>query len=589
MKKFPVGIDTFDELRRVDGYYVDKTSFIKTVMEYDAKVLLITRPRRFGKSLFVDTVYRFLNINSKEPGDSQENARLFSGLKILNEKKFCDTYMGQFPVISISFKDVNDTSYETAYRLFAGMLTKIARQFSFLVDSPRLSEEQRELFARYKNLDYLKSFEHKDDLMAYLSNMVEMVSTHYARKVVVLLDEYDVPLDMAADNGYYEEMLSVIRGFLSSALKPDSTSAQYLEKAILTGCLRVSKESTFTGFNNPRVNTVCSENPSLAEAIGFTTSEVKEMLLYYGLESLSDTVKQCYDGYRFGESEIYCPWDVINFCADAVDSGLEKFKGPKNYWINTSGNKRIDEFLGFLSGEDTERMQTLLERGAIDISINEQLNYDDLKKHTPNDFWTILLYTGYLTIVERLPESSSSFKLRIPNEEVRATFKEKVLNRFSSGNAQFANHGKLIARALLAGETREIRLKLNELLQSYVSVRDTSTKAPAENFYHGFLSAVFISAKGIIDNFHSNAQAGDGYADIVFTSADEEVGVVIEIKHALKREGSLDLAKHAIEQIEEKRYASYFRDSDCKRIHAYGLVFFGKNCNIALKTIDITP
>ncbi len=457
------------------------------------------------------------------------------------------------------------------------------------MDSPKLSVEKKKLLERYKDLDYLKNLDHKDDLMSFLSDMVELISTHYARRVVVLIDEYDVPLDKAADYGFYEEMLSVIRGFLSSALKPDSTSAQYLEKAILTGCLRVSKESTFTGFNNPRVNTVCSENPSLTEAIGFTEAEVKEMLRYYGIESLFDSVKQWYDGYRLGESEIYCPWDVINFCADAVEIGLEKFKGPKNYWINTSGNKRIDEFLGFLSGEDTERMQTLLDGGTIDITINEQLNYDDLKKHNPNDFWTILLYTGYLTIDESLPESSSSFRLRIPNDEVRDTFRVKVLNRFSSGNAQFANHGKMIAKALLAGDTREIRLKLNELLQSYVSVRDAATKAPAENFYHGFLSAVFISAKEIIDNFHSNVEAGDGYADIVFTSKDEDIGVVIEIKHTPKREGSLDLAKEAIGQIEEKRYTSYFRDSDCKRIYAYGVVFFGKNCKVALKTFDIAP
>jgi hypothetical protein len=382
-------------------------------------------------------------------------------------------------------------------------------------------------------------------------------------------------------------MVSIIRGFLSTALKPDSTSALYLEKVVLTGCLRVSKESLFTGFNNPTINTVCSDDSTLSEAIGFTPSEVEALIRYYGLEANSENIRQWYDGYRFADSEMYCPWDLVNFCSDATRQKNPQTFVPKNYWINTSGNNCLDEFLGFLSGEDTEKMQTLLDGGTIDVAVNEQMNYEDFKQHNSQDFWTLLLFTGYLTIAERLPQSSTSFRLRIPNEEVRQTFRAKVLSRFSKENSAFVNSGKEIAQALLTGRTQVFRTRLTELLQNYVSVRDSATKALAENFYHGFLSAVFVSAGGVIQNFHSNVEAGNGYVDILFTSADESIGVIIEIKHCKKREESIDLAKAALSQIKEKGYEQYFKGYPCEKIQAYGLVFFGKNCNVVMQSHEV--
>ncbi len=378
MKRLPpIGTSSFSTIRTESKYYVDKTPFIKTVIESAASVLLITRPRRFGKSLFMNTIFRFLAIDPKNPDGSEANAKLFSGLKILEDREFCDAYMGQYPVIFLTLKDVKDDTFIGAYREFADAIVDKAGEFKYLLDSPRLDKEEKKTFANYTKKGFLRKLENKDYVKAFLKNMILYLGKHFQRKVIVLIDEYDAPLDKATRYGYYEEMIPIIQGFLGKALKPESGTAAYLKKAILTGCLPVGKESIFTDFNNPDVNTVCSQNLSLSEAIGFTTSEVKELLHYYGLDSRFADVKRWYDGYRFCNSEIYCPWDLINFCDKAITAESSETYELENYWINTSGNEDVDDFLGFLSGEETEKMQTLVDGGEIEVTVNETLNYID--------------------------------------------------------------------------------------------------------------------------------------------------------------------------------------------------------------------
>ncbi len=580
MKLPPVGTFSFAALRAENKYYVDKTPFIKTVIESAASVLLITRPRRFGKSLFMDTIFRFLAIDPKNPGNSEANAQLFSGLKILEDQEFCNAYMGQYPVISLTLKDVKDNNFTNAYQAFASAIFKIANQYEYLLESPRLNANEKGIFANYTSKDFLRKLENKDYIKDFLKDMILFLGKHFQRQVIVLIDEYDVPLDKAARHGYYDEMIPIIQGLLGQALKPDSENAEYLKKAVLTGCLRVGKQSIFTDFNNPDVNTVCSQNLRLSEAIGFTTSEVKELLHYYGLDSRFADVKRWYDGYRICNTEIYCPWDLINFCDKAVTAESSETYKLENYWIGTSGNDDIDDFLGFLSGEETDKMQTLVDGGEIEVTVNETLNYIDLKNHDPQDFWTLLLFAGYLTIAERLPQSALTFKLRIPNEEIRDTFIKKVHTRFSTNNAAFVNRGLEFVRATFVGDVDKITDALSSVLDGYVSIRDTATKAPHENYYHGMLTALCACGSGLLEFFNSNAESGNGYADIVYTDkiTSNRTGVVIEIKYASKQEDLYDAAQSALDQIREKNYGAYLEKFRCKKQRAYGIAFSGKSC-----------
>ncbi len=587
MQSLPLGQQSFVDLRSANNYYVDKTPFIKAVMEYDAQVLLMTRPRRFGKTLFMDTLQRFLEIDPANPGNSDANASLFAGLKILEDKTFCQTWMGQHPVIGLSLKDVSGNAFESAYKALANRLCALADQHAFLLESPKLTQRQKTLLTRYIDPDYLRDPNNQDITKTFLQELSAMVAAHYGRKVILLIDEYDVPLAKAAAHGYYTDMVDVIRSFLSEALKPSPTTDSYLLKAVLTGCLRVSKESIFTGLNNPGINTVCSEDKALSEAIGFTEAEVKALLDYYQLGACFEKVKTWYDGYRFHRSDIYCPWDVINFCAEARRFEDPVQYAPRNYWANSSSNDVIDEFLGFLSGEDTDKMQTLVDGGAIDITVNEKLNYGELACHHPADFWTVLFYTGYLTIAERLPDNPLAFKVRLPNEEVRETFRQSVLAHFSMENGGFVAHGVHFTKAALAGDAEAVRKVLQPLLRGYVSVRDAATRSPAENFYQGFMASLCACAGSVIDNFKSNGEAGDGYADLVFLSSDGETGVVMELKRCQDRTALKATAQMALDQVDEKHYAEVLEGSGCAKAWAFGLAFCGKACFVVKKALEL--
>ena len=589
MKKvLPIGIENFRDMIRKNCYYIDKTAYIKPLMEAGNKVLLLTRPRRFGKTLFMDTLKSFLQLDFQKGSGGERNAALFDGLSITQDKDFCARFMGRYPVISMTLKDVEGCDFESAYIQFAENLEDVLDPYRFLIDSPKLSPRDKDTLRNYLTTGYLKDPTHVGDCKNFLKNMAAWLSKHYDRQVVILIDEYDVPLAKAAQLGYYDKMLELVRAFLGQALKEkpqaQSDAPAYLMKAILTGCLRVSKESIFTGINNPLINTVCSEDRSLSEVIGFSTDEVQKFLDYYGLSVRYGDVKRWYDGYRFYESEIYCPWDVINFAYYAQGSGDEGYE-PENYWDKTSDSSVIREFLGFLGEEDAERMQRLVDGESVELEINDKLTYSDFKEHDPTDFWTLLLYSGYLTAEERVKGALNTYRVRIPNEEIRDTFEKNVRSLYSKKNKQYARYGENLATAFLSGETDAVRRVLLPLLRRYVSVRDEATKAPPENYYHGFLSAMLICAGSTAANLRSSPEAGQGIADLVFTSEDLDTGVVIEIKRCNKPEEMPKAARAAIEQIKAKKYIQAFDGYECRKCLGYGIAFCKKLCVVVVEEL----
>lgn len=588
-KVLPIGMENFRDLIRSNCYYVDKTDFIKTVMESGSKVHLITRPRRFGKTIFTDTLKSFLQIDLQKPGNTERNQALFAGLSVMKDRTFCDAFLGQYPVISMTLKDIEGEDFSAAYRMFAENLDDTIAPYSFLLTSPRLDERDKETLRNYLTMGYLKDPNHLDDAKNFLKNLTAWLSKHFERQTVVLIDEYDVPLAKAAHFGYYDKMLELIRAFLGQVLKEkpraESDAPAYLKKAVLTGCLRVSKESIFTGINNPAINTVCSEDRTLNKVIGFTMDEVRKLLNYFGLTQRFEDVRQWYDGYRFAGEEMYCPWDVINFCDQAIRSGKPDTYLPYNYWDGTGGTDVIEEFLGFLSPEDADRMQVLVDGGSIALTINEKLTYSDFATHQSDDFWTLLLFTGYLTVESRLP-TANSYRVRIPNKEIRDCFVKNVKARFSDSNREFVTYGRDLAVAALEGDADKMTEVIVPLLKNYISVRDTASKAPAENYYHGFLTALLSCAGSYAGDLRSNIEAGDGFADIAFTYGvgSRKVGVIIEIKRCEKPEDMYDMADNALRQIEEKRYTEYLDKLRCNKKHVFGIAFCRKDC--AVTTAD---
>ena len=587
-KTIAVGNSSFIALIEDQHYYVDKTACFKPLLDSGNFIDLITRPRRFGKTLFMDSLRLFLAINPANPGSTAKQERLFNGLKVREDKNFCDKYMGQVPVLFLSLKGVEGASFEAAYRALVQKLVDAAKTHAYLLDSPRLDEEDKKLLREYQSRDFMRDLANIDYASSFLKNMLFFLARHFDRQAMLFLDEYDVPLAKAASRGYYNAMCDFVRAFFDT-LKPEAglvlNDRPVLKKAVLTGCLRVSKESIFTGVNNFSINTICSDNVSLSACMGFTESDVLALLDYYGLSSRKQDVKHWYDGYRFGSNDIYSPWDVLNFCQCALSSKNPLEFKPDNYWIGTSSNDLIDEFLGFLTEEDAERMQTLIDGGSIELQINDELNYSDIRRHQSEDFWTLLLFTGYLTIAKHV--GYKKYSLRIPNEEIRNTFRRRVQIRFSVENRSFAAHGLKLAEAATRGDVGGMAKVLEPLLKNYVSVRDTATKAPAENYYHGFLSALFACAGNRINDFQSNAESGYGFADIVFSSGygTDRLGIVIEIKRTARPEELLDAVDNALKQIDEKNYAECLRRMRCRKYYAYGIAFCGKNCEVGGGTL----
>ena len=558
-RKLPIGIDGFEKIRTNDFYYADKTLFIKELLQNWGEVNLFTRPRRFGKSLNISMLKCFFEIGS--------NPVLFDGLKIAQEKELCEKYMGKFPVISISLKSVDGLSYEAAVTALRRAIGNEACRFSFLTESERLGQNDKELYmglTAVKDGKYLMTDGVLTDSLKTLSLLLEK---HYGQKAILLIDEYDVPLDKAFQAGYYDEMVSLIRNLLGNALKTNDS----LYFAVLTGCLRISKESIFTGLNNPKVHTI--SDVRYDEYFGFTNADVDELLEFYGLSAYKDTIKDWYDGYRFGDTDVYCPWDVINYCDELLaDPSAE----PENYWANTSGNDLIRRLLKKANQSTRNDVEQLINGGTIIKPIRQELTYREVEDSIDN-IWSVLYSTGYLTCRRRVP--GKKMELVLPNWEVRELFIELVKDWFEETTQADSGRISRFCEAFPSGDTDTIQKMLGDYLWDSISVRDTAVRRNMkENFYHGMLLGLLQNQDSWL--VKSNAETGEGYSDISITTPDR-VGIVIELKYA--DDGNLEKAcAEALGQIEEKKYAEGLKRWRTKKILKYGIAFYEKECMVVM-------
>ena len=582
-KGIAVGTDDYSKVIYDNCYFVDKTSLIKDVFAQNkSEVLLISRPRRFGKTLTMSMFYHFLSINHNKPEDLSSHVELFKDTKIFADQEFCQQYMGHYPVIFLSLKSVEGINFETAYQKLAEIIYGLVdSQFRFLLQSNELSDGNKRDLQYLLDLDNLEKVSSSVKLQFSLQKLTQFLYQHYGKKAIVLIDEYDVPLAKASVRGYYNQMVDVIRGMLGNVLKTNT----YLEKAVLTGCLRVSKESIFTGLNNISVNTVFSRDVELATGVGFTKDETIDMLDYYGLSSFNNIVKEWYDGYNLANHEMFCAWDVVKFCAEAIRLENCQDMIPQNYWINTSSNDLIYQFLGYLTEQDAVDMQTLVDGGTISKKIRETLNYEDLKQHESDDFWSMLLYTGYLTVAghSNFDVASSELNLRIPNKSIRNCFKEKIQDYFTKAPPQVQKAAKIL-QSVFNADAEQLRVDIEDALAKFISVRDFSTNAPKEYYYHAFLNGVFSTQEGVFKRYTSNQEAGNGYSDITILSKDSRTGYILELKYTNDENYLVKESKKALTQIEEQKYLEPFRlRGITKKVYGFGICFSGKSCFVSVK------
>lgn len=558
-KKLPIGIESFEELRKEDFYYVDKTKLIEQLLNKCGKANLFTRPRRFGKSLNMSMLRHFFEIGT--------DPALFEGLYISGNPALCEEYMGKFPVVSISLKGINSGSFEGACRLLNKVINEECRRLGFLEESQNLTENEKSIFR-----ELLKSNLAEDTLVYSLRELTELLEKHYDQKVIVLIDEYDVPLAKANEHGYYDEMTLLIRNLFENALKTNNS----LKFAVLTGCLRVAKESIFTGLNNFKVFPITKV--MFDECFGFTDAEVKDMLHYYQQDELYNTVKEWYDGYRFGNVDVYCPWDVINYCDEHLDDPSAK---PRNYWSNTSGNDIIQHFItDIYSGRDTAKaeLERLVNGESIQKEISEELTYKELYTSIEN-IWSTLFMTGYLT--QRGEAEDNRYNLVIPNREIRNIMTEHIMKMFKSDVSKDGAMVDSFCNALSEGKPELVETLFTEYMKKTISVRDTFVRKPIkENFYHGILLGI-LSFKGewIVK---SNKEAGNGFSDILIWIDDLNIGIVIEIKYA-EVESLEEECKKALHQINAKDYTSVFYKDDIRTILKYGIACNRKKCRVLME------
>ena len=565
-KKLPIGIDGFEKLRTNDFYYVDKTGFIADLLRDWGEVNLFTRPRRFGKTLNMSMLKCFFEIGTDKS--------LFDGLKIAENKELCAEYQGQFPVIFISLKSVDGLTFESATAALRTLIGNEASRFQFLRDSDKLSDEEKTLYRQLVQTGTAQGgiYAMTDEaLSASLKTLSQLLAKHYGRKVVILIDEYDVPLDKAFQGGYYDEMVSLIRNLFGNALKTNDS----LQFAVLTGCLRISKESIFTGLNNLNVMTV--SDPYFCDSFGFTDDDVKELLDYYGLGAYHDAMRDWYDGYQFGNVSIYCPWDVIKYAQILLrDPEAE----PENYWANTSGNGIIRRLLQKADQTTRDEVEQLINGETIVKTVRQELTYRDIEDSIDN-IWSVLYSTGYLTSRGRLP--GKQMKLALPNREVRELFIDLVKDWFREETRADTSRINRFCAAFPKGDVATIQDMLHDYLWDSISVRDTAVRSSMkENFYHGMLLGLLQSQGSWI--VRSNAETGIGYSDISVATP-ERLGMVIELKYA--EDGNLEAAcTKALAQIDEKKYDEALRRRGMKKILKYGIAFWEKECQVVLGVTD---
>ena len=559
LKKLPIGIENFEKLRQEDFYYIDKTRLIEQLLTRWGEVNLFTRPRRFGKSLNMSMLQSFFEIG--------KDKTLFDGLRISDNQELCEKYQGKFPVVSVSLKGINGATYEEARRFLIKTINEEARRLSVLSDSTELDETDHELLTQLKKKEMTN-----DSLVYSIRELTELLEKHYGSKVIVLIDEYDVPLAKANENGYYDEMVFLIRNLFENALKTNSS----LKFAVLTGCLRIAKESIFTGLNNFKVYSITDK--SFDETFGFTDAEVRELLRYYGQEKYYETVKEWYDGYRFGNVDVYCPWDVINFCSDHLaDPGLE----PKNYWANTSGNSVISHFIDSVGKpQKLTRMELeqLVNGGIVQKEINSELTYKELYSSIDN-LWSTLFMTGYLT--QRGEPSGNRYNLVIPNREIRNIITNHILKMFKENVKDDGKTVSDLCDALLNKNPEKVELIFTEYMKKTISIRDTFARKPTkENFYHGLLLGIL----GFKENWSvmSNRESGDGFGDILIRIEDEDVGIVIEVKYA-DDENLQGECEKALQQIIDIRYTEALEQEGIHTIIKYGIACYRKKCKVLMR------
>ena len=563
-KKLPIGIDGFEKIRTNDFYYIDKTGFIAELLHNWGEVNLFTRPRRFGKTLNMSMLKCFFEVGTDKS--------LFGGLQIAREKALCEQYQGQFPVIFLSLKSVGGLTFEAAEAPLRTVVGNEAGRFRFLKDSDKLDESEKKTYLRLIDvkIENETGYAMSDsDLVASLKTLSMLLAKYYGRKVIVLIDEYDVPLDKAFQAGYYDEMVALLRNLFGNALKTNDS----LQFAVLTGCLRISKESIFTGLNNLKVHTI--SDMRYDEYFGFTDGDVDELLAFYGLSAYKDTMHDWYDGYLFGGVHVYCPWDVINYCDVLLaDSDAE----PENYWANTSGNGIIRRLLQKADQTTREEVERLLNGESIVKTVRQELTCRDIEDSIDN-IWSVLYSTGYLTQEARLP--GKQMKLILPNREVRELFADLVKDWFRETTRADTSRINRFCQAFPAGDTATIQAMLQDYLWDSISVRDTAVRANRkENFYHGMMLGLLQSQESW--SVRSNEENGVGYSDISVATP-ERVGVIIELKYA--DDGNLDKScAEALAQIEAKQYAEGLRRRGMKKILKYGIAFWEKDCVVALGT-----
>ena len=553
-KRLPVGLENFEQIINDNYYYVDKTGLISELIRNGGMVNLFTRPRRFGKTLNMSMLEHFFSI--------ERDQSIYDGLEISKNKKLCEEYMGKYPVISISLKGINAATYEDAFDFAVQIMKNVAGKMQFLLESDALSDYDK---SEYKKL--LDSGMSKAVFCSGLKILSELLEKHYGTKVVLLIDEYDVPLAKAFENGYYDQMIFLIRSLLEQALKTNDS----LKFAVMTGCMRISKESIFTGLNNLKVLSITDERYD--EYFGFTDTEVREMLKYYEIEDHYEEVKNWYDGYQFGSVEVYCPWDVLNYCDKLKDHG-DSF--PENYWINTSSNDAVRKFIQMSGNLKTKReIETLLAGEEIIKEIHQELVYPEMYQSLEN-VWSLLFMTGYLT--QRGRVDAKRYKLAIPNLEIRDIFETQIMEYFKESVAKDGDTLSRFCDALKNGEETKVGEIFESYLKKTISIRDTFVKkASKENFYHGILLGIL----GVKEEWYvsSNQESGEGYSDIMVETENSETVILIEVKYA--NDGNLDQAcERALQQIEEKKYDEELRENGVDKILKYGIACYRKHCKV---------
>ena len=563
-KKLPVGVEDFKEIRTGDYYYVDKTGLVAELIERRGKVNLFTRPRRFGKSLNISMLQYFFEYGC--------DPMLFNGLRIMQDKEICKKYMGKFPVVSVSLKDVDANCYKTARGLLCVIIGREATKFQFLMESDKLTSQEKARYQKLINAGKLDEpdFPMPDEvLISSLRTLTELLYKHYGEQVILLIDEYDVPLDKAQQSGYYDDMVTLIRTLFGQALKTNPN----LYFAVLTGCLRIAKESIFTGLNSLKVFSVT--NVQYGEQFGFSDREVREMLEYYGFDKKYELIKAWYDGYHFGDMDIYCPWDVINYI-DLLH--VEPDASPYAFWVNTSGNEIIKKFLQKASAGTKRELEQLIAGKSVYKKINQELTYWDLYKNIDN-LWSVLFTTGYLTQCKRI--DGDIFELVIPNLEIRQIFIDQIMEWFQEEMGKDTPLIDAFCDAFIRGDAEAVEEQFNAYLLKTISIRDTNVrKGKKENFYHGILLGLLSHREDWW--VRSNVESGDGFSDILVECEEKGIGIVIEVKYPDGRDLEEE-CKIALKQIERMGYETKLKQDGMERILRYGIACNRKKCKVLME------